>query len=113
MWWSFSAALLDAFSASALDLLETAPIHTVKRTARTVTKTAYPSIAGIVLCYPKISAKIAWIAPFHASAATRPKAAVINAASLSITSTESAILINRRRKYLKLIGWKVLPAIKK
>ena len=36
---------------------------------------------------PKYFLKIDWIAPFHAKAATNPKAAVIKAANFSITLT--------------------------
>jgi hypothetical protein len=73
-------------------LFETYPIHTVKTTAIIVTKPAYPSIAGTLLWSPKISLKTAWIAVFQARAATRPKAAVISAASLSITSTDNDMI---------------------
>jgi len=64
----------------------TPPIQIVARTAIMVTTTAYVSIGYIPVVSPKTSLNIAIIAPFHANAATKPKAAVIKAAIFSITS---------------------------
>jgi len=64
----------------------TLPIWIVAKTAMMVTTTAYTSIAPMVSAVPNTALKIALIVSFHASAATNPKAAVINAANLSTTS---------------------------
>ena len=52
-------------------------------TAITVTRMAYVSMGTIASGVPKICLNIACIAPFQASAATKPNALVINVENLS------------------------------